>query len=44
MDEEYVKLFGASLDIYEQTKSKLVPFPVQVDLIGSMFESNDNTE
>ena len=44
MDEEYVKLFGASLDLYEQTKSKLIPFPVQIDLAGSMFESNDNSE
>ena len=44
MDEEYVKMFGASLDMYEKTKSKLVPFIVQIDLIGSMFESNDNSE
>ena len=44
MYEDYIKLYGTSLDIYERTKAKLVPFTVQIDLVSSMFETNDNSD
>ena len=40
---DYIKLFETSLEMYEQTKSKLVPLTAQIDLVSSMFETNDDT-
>ena len=44
MYREYIELMTAVLNIYEGTSTKAIPFTIQIDILSSLFEANDNSE
>ena len=41
---EFLEIFKQVLDLFEQSKTKKIPTIVQIDIISSMFDTNENSE